>query len=221
MNDKAQKNYYIGNFCLHNQLIATFYIYKEGNLEKAKNCYYEAALAQAYGIEKLGHDPFRIVSNMLYCILSDNKILINKFVNYKPTPEYEHVKDIFFHLGTAMQAVLKDDKETLLTSIEGIKKRSTRGFAKAYAGASLFFEGIFNNDTAMIRDGVFITQKKLQRHQMACTTEYMNIEATGLLKLAWLKGFEIPSTSTFIPQIILPVYELSNYESHDFFTEPD
>lgn len=221
MQDREQRHHFIGNFCLHNQLIATYYIYKARDIEKAKSCYYEAALAQAYCIEKLNHDPFRTLGRVLYCVLSDNQDLINRYTAYQATPEYERVKDIFYYLGMSVQSVLKDDPETLFASIEGIKKRGSGRIAKVFAGAVPFFEGMLHGNQEMIKEGIATIQQKLQRHQFACTAEYMNLEATGLLKLAWLKGFEIPSTSVFIPQAMLPISEPDNYESYDFFADAE
>lgn len=77
----SEQVYYISNYKIHNQLFATYYLFYENDIDAAKNCYYEASLAEAHFYEKLNGDIFSTCSSMLLPILSDNEKVIEKYLD--------------------------------------------------------------------------------------------------------------------------------------------
>ncbi len=220
MNLPDEKKHYVISFYSSNNFQAVYFLYIENNIEKAKNCYYEGAMAYSYYHEVLKYQFFSTLGASIIYLLSDNEKVINRFCQYTDLPEVAKVGPIFYQMGKAIQAVLLNDEALLLSTIELIKKRTKSGVGKYFVATIDFFEGILTKDEEKIFSAVNILQKALQRHQPSIEKDYFALEATGLAKLAWRKGFEIDFKNKFIPQALLPIKELEHYESFDFFNEP-
>ena len=221
MQDENQKQYFVPGFASINEYNAVYAIYVENNIEWAKNCYYEAAMAIAYCKEKLNRDAFVVIKNILYPLMSDSNSIVSRFLQYNSSSDYEKAGSFSTHFGHAVQAVLKDDDQDLEHRIEWMTKRSKSGFFKKMTGVVTVFEGILDRDIPKIESGLKDIVKRLKKDQPLIIGNYMNIEATGLAKLAWRKGLEVDIKSTFIPQALLPIKELEHYGSYDFFKHQD
>ena len=221
MEFKNDREIYIRNFFFIDEFEAVYSIYKQNDLAKAKNCYYEASMALAYCVEKLGHSPFGILRHSLYPVLSDNNKIIQKYCSYRATANEEKLEAFPIHFGYAVQTVLNDNNKDLQHHIGWMTKRSKSGFFKKMTGVVTVFEGILDRDIPKIESGLKDIVKRLKKDQPPIIGNYMNIEATGLAKLAWRKGLEVDIKSTFIPQALLPIKELEHYESYDFFKHQD
>ncbi len=202
-------------------LMSTYCIFVENNIDKAKSYYYEAALANAYVYERIRPDIFNVMADILLPILSDNEGLIKRYLGYSPAPEMEKAERIFVYLTKAVQNVEVEDIESLEIQIDEISRRSKSPLGKHFIDTIDIFNGFLEKNEHKIFLGINAFQKKMQRHQIGLMKDYMGVEATGLAKLAWRKGFEIDFKNKFIPQALLPIKELEHYESFDFFKEPE
>jgi hypothetical protein len=214
---KEHKPHYVSSFCNVNEFLATYCLYVSGEIDRAKDCYYEAAMAMVYCVEKLGHDPFG-VKQSLYAVLSDNNAIIERYSRYQ-TKETGEQGAFPVHYGAAVQAVVRNDFAELEKRIAVLLKRTQSGVFKKMAGSVDVFQGISEGDKSKIENGLVDITKKTKNDQPPVIRDYMNINATGLAKLAWRSGLEVNINSTFIPQALLPIKELEHYESYDFFED--
>lgn len=81
------------------------------------------------------------------------------------------------------------------------------------------FEGFLANDKQAIENGLlhYLQQHSKQSHS-AVINKYINLEATGLAKLAGHKCMQVEVDTPLIPPGLLPVFELPVYENYDFRT---
>ena len=218
---KEEKKHYVFSFYLSNNFQAVYFLYIDNNIEKAKNCYYEAAMAYSYYHEVLKYNFFSTLGVPSVYLLCDNPQIITRFCQYTDSPEMVKVGPLFYQIGKAIQAVLLDDQILLLSSIEMLKKRTKSGIGKYFLATVDFFEGLVAKDEEKVYSAVNAFQKRTQSQQPLILKDYFSLEATGLAKLAWRKGYEIDFKNKFIPQDLLPIKELEHYESFDFFKEPE
>jgi len=211
-----KKDNRVMSFILTNPILAVCNIYLFQDYQKAKNHFYEAALANSYYHEILKYELFTTLHTSANFLLSDNKELIEKFCTFSDLQAAQKGGSIFYQMGKAIQHSILNDDVSLLADIEMIKKRSKSALGKNFVDTIFFFEGLMEKKEEKIFAGVNAVQKKLHRYQ-TILKDYFAFEATGLAKLAWMKGFEIDFKNKYIPQQLLPIAPLDHYESFDFY----
>jgi hypothetical protein len=212
----VKKDHRVGSFFLGGHILAFCSFYLFNDIKKSKNFFYESALARTYYFEELNYDLFTMLSVPAPYLLCDSKKVIDKFCSLTDSAVAQKVGHIFYQMGKAVQYTILNNDSALESTIDMIKLRSKSGVGKNFATTIDFFEGILLKNEEKIFNGVNGIQKKLHRHQVILK-DYFAIEATGLAKLAWLKGFEIDFKNKYIPQELLQVKPLEHYESYDFY----
>jgi hypothetical protein len=208
---KNEKKYYVSGISSLDEFLAIYAIIVEEDIPKAKNLYYEAAMAIKYIIEISGEDPFVLIKNAFFPILSDSSKAIDDFLLYKPTPAHEKISAFQIHFGCALQAVLSDNKEELEKRIALASRKCTKGLFKQFEGIIVVFEGFLFDDVGRIENGIVDIIKKTIKKSESITKDYIHFEATGLAKLAWRKNLKVEIDSKLIPKQLLPFEELPHY----------
>ena len=190
-------------------------------LDKCKKGYlYKIGMVNSYYSEMCKRDIFEVLNTFTFPILSDSKELINRYLKYEVL-EYQDAFSTYF--GQSIQAVLKQNDAELTRTIEGMNNHSKEGWEKNYRGAVTAFQGILKKEKELVRAGI---EELLSCHgnqnTHPLTKEYINYEATALVKIANINGLDISIESQLIPNALLPVQELESYPRYDFFDElPD
>jgi hypothetical protein len=210
--DQRVNSFFIGGHIL---AFCNFYLYND--ISKSKIFFCESALARTYYFEELNYDLFTMLSVPAPYLLCDSKKVIDKFCSLTDTTVAQKAGHIFYQMGKAIQYCLLSDKDALLSTIEMLKLRTKSGVGKNFIAIIDLFEGILQKKEDKIYSSVNEIQKKLHRHQVVLK-DYFAIEATGLAKLAWIKGFEIDFKNKYIPQELLPIKPLEQYETYDFYS---
>jgi hypothetical protein len=184
--------------------------------DSARGNFYKAGMVAAYMHEFYNEDIF-LMRFFTYPILSDSSQLIKKFAEYKKS-KWGNTFAAYF--GWAIQAVLKEDQESLKINIEGLENTCRKGWEKKYLGAVKVFKGILQRDSAFAELGI---KELLSNHKKQDVNEllkeFMSLEATALLKLTRYVGMDIEINNDFVPKDILPINELNEYPTYDFFKE--
>jgi hypothetical protein len=216
MKNETASYHYIIAFKYMNILNATYYMYVEGNFDKARNEFYRASIAEAVAYQKYKHDIFTAMNTILIPILSDSSTVKNLYAGFDRT---EMRSGISFHLVKSIQAIWLERSDLLEEHIAGLKKWTKRGWEKNYIGIVPTLEGILFNDADTVHLGLnkvlFLHRK--QEH-LSIVGNYMNLEATALAKLAMQKGIKVEIDNALLPKALLITKELDNYEGYDFLT---
>lgn len=193
-------------------------LFVKGDIDNAKNAFYQMALINAYCFKVLRQDVYEVVSNFAYPLLSDNKNLILDYAHYSPIS----VSNSFAEsCGRAIQAVLNDDDALLSLSVDHLKATSKKGWASSFSDIITVFEGFLNRDASIIQNGVerFLAKHEKQHRSNQVRSQFINIEATMLLKLALIKGYSIFIKNDLVPELLLPLNELESYRHYEFLSE--
>lgn len=197
--------------------LAAYYSCMQKDIDNAKNCFYEAAMAYSYYTEVLNFEFCTTIGCNSFYLLSDNEKIIKRFCQYTGSPNELKSGHLYYQIRRAIQSAILNDEVSLLLIIEIIKNYTQKGRGRLFASIVDFFEGISQNNEEKIVVGVNLLQKNLQKHQPSYFKDYFALEATGFAKLAWRKGYKIDFKNNFIPQELLPIKELNQYESLHFF----
>lgn len=215
--DESKKPFHILSFIGINEILFLQTAFLEKDFQRSKIYLYKVAMTNSYYHEKLNGEIFEAIKIFTYPLLCDNTQVINRYLRYDKT-QYNDSFSTYF--GKAIQSALKSDNRILQANIDGLKKRSKKGWAKQYIGIVTVFEGFLYSDKSTIEKGLqSIIDMHDQQEQPPLVKDYINFEATALAKLAWRKGIEVEVQSNLIPKELLPVRELANYETYPFFQE--
>jgi hypothetical protein len=199
-----------------------FFLHKffvENEIHESKIFLYKIALVNTYYYERLNGEVFNVLDTFTYPLLSDSSTLIKRYLHYDRT---EYVDAFSTYFGKAIQSVLRSDFVALQFNIGGLKKWSTKGWPKQYAGIVTVFEGFLTDDKTTIEKGLLeIIELHGKQDHPGIVKDYINLEATALAKLAWRRGIEVEVSSDLILRELLPVKELPFYEGYPFFDELD
>ena len=215
--DPDMKDHFISQFNWVNSIyfLHTFFI--ERDVQKSKNYLYKIGMVESYLHEILKREIFNVLNRFTFPILSDSSNLIKRYLTYHQTEYYDSFST---HFAKGMQSILKDDIPALEKHIDGLKRRSKRGWEKQYVGIITSFEGFYNNDKEQIIKGIYeVLKHKKRQHPDELDYQYIHYEATAITKLAWRKGVEIEIDNPLVPKELLPVRELEHYEGYEFFKE--
>ncbi len=119
----AERNYYTASFKLLNQGDDVYYTCVQHDYEKAKQCFYKAAIAETYRYENEQGDLFGVMDSFIYPLLSDNHALIERYMRYHQSP---HGDAFNLHFGKAIQSFWFGDTASLAVHIEGLKKSGVK-----------------------------------------------------------------------------------------------
>jgi len=198
------------DFFLYNFFIAN-------NVQKSKNYLYKIGMVNAYYHEVLKMEIFNALNIFTFPILSDSSKLIERYLTYSETEYYDSIQT---HFSKGLKSILKDDMSALEKHIDGLKRRTKRGWEKQYTGFITSFEGFHNKNEEQIIKGIYEVLKNNKRqHPDDLDYQHIHYEATAIAKLAWRKGMEIKIDSPLVPKELLPIRELEHYEEYEFFKE--
>jgi hypothetical protein len=190
-------------------------LFREDDVQKSKNYLYKIGMVYAYQHEILKMEVFSVLNTFTFPILSDSSKLIERYLRYSETEYYDAFNT---HYAKGIQSVLRDDMSALEKHIDGLRRRSKRGYAKQFTGIVTSYDGFLNNDSEQIIKGIYEILKNTKRQYPGdLHYQYINFEAAAIAKLAWRKGMEIEIDSALVPKELLPVKELEHYEGYDFF----
>jgi hypothetical protein len=216
--DPEMLKHYIGFLTLDNIDVALYKIYIENDFEFAKNCFYKSSLCDAYKFiiyDRLMHTS---IYSICYSLISDSEYSINLYKNLINKTVNE--KFIGYYFNTAIQAILKDDDALLSKQIFELEKETINKKWVTFKGLVDVFKGIQNKNKNQVEAGLqelLKTHKKRDGHEFI--KKYFSIEVTALAKLAWRVGIEVNINNSLVPNEILPIKELKNYDDYDFFKE--
>lgn len=217
--DESKKPFHILSFIGINEILFLQTAFLEKDFQRSKIYLYKVAMTNSYYHEKLNGEIFEAIKIFTYPLLCDNTQVINRYLRYDKT-QYNDSFSTYF--GKAIQSALKSDNRILQANIDGLKKRSKKGWAKQYTGIITALEGFLTNDKTTIGKGLQeIINLHDKQEQPAIIKDYINLEATALAKLAWRKGIEVEVSSNLIPKELLPVKELPGYDRYPFFNDLD
>ena len=217
INDPNMMVHFIPQFNWVNSVcfLHTFFIEKD--VQRSKNYLYKIGMVEAYLHEILKREIFNVLNRFTFPIISDSSKLIERYLTYSETEYYD---SIHTHFSKGLQSILKDDMSALEKHIDGLKRRTKRGWEKQYTGFITSFEGFCNNNEEQIIKGIYEVLKNNKRqHPDDLDYQHIHYEATAIAKLAWRKGMEIEIDNPLVPKELLPVRELEHYEEYEFFKE--
>jgi hypothetical protein len=190
----------------------------ENDVQKSKNYLYKVGMVESYSHEILKKEIFNVLNRFTFPILSDSSKLIERYLQYTESDFYD---DFNGHFSKGIQSILKNDMPALEKHIDGLKRRSKRGYAKLYTGIITSYNGFANSDSEQIIQGIYEILKTNKRQRPNdLYYQHINYEAAAIAKLAWRKGMEIEIDSPLVPKALLPVKELDHYEGgYDFLNE--
>ena len=189
----------------------------EKDIQKSKNYLYKIGMIESYLHEILKDEIFNVLNRFTFPILSDSSKLIERYLTYSETEYYD---SIHTHFSKGLQSILKNDMFALEKHVDGLRRRTKRGWEKQYTGFITSFEGFYNNNEEQIIKGIYEVLKNNKRqHPDDLDYQHIHYEATAIAKLAWRKGMEIEIDNPLVPNELLPVRELEHYEGYEFFKE--
>jgi hypothetical protein len=214
---EEMRKFYIDSIEMTRSHLAICATYVDHDFVLARQHFSYSAIAREYADKKYGHTIFMTMQNCCYAVLSDNSRAIGHFNdlvshNERTLPE---------GFGRGVQAVLKKDAAGLQDAIEILTKTTKKkGWQGQFAGTTVVFTGLSQNDKAMVEKGLeaLLAAHKNQT-QPVVLRDFFNIEATTLAKLAWMQGLEVNIDSPLLPKELLPVQECLEYPGFDFFSE--
>ena len=126
----------------------------------------------------------------------------------------------------AIQHAMTGDWERLSDQVQVLKEKQLpkKKDGKWLEPDVLFFEGLLKQDLSQMKEAleVLLTAKFHQKRNgiYPIRRELISIPALGYAKLAWRRGLEVEVGSPLVPQALLPVQPLAQYEeAYDFLTE--
>lgn len=216
--EASQRQFYLNFLSLNNVTLATSSIYIEKDYEAAKKYFYKAAMCDAYMFIYYDQLMHASIFSICYAALSDNEKVISLYKNLKN--DSVDTKFFGYHFNSSFQAVISNDLQLLEQQLAHLKKQTLKKTYRSYQGYVFAFKGLLERNKNKVElglDELIKTHKKREGQELI--KKFISIDATALAKLAWRIGMEVKVNSSFIPIELLPVEELSRYESYDFFNE--
>lgn len=205
----------IGSLEQVNVVKAYYAMFQEQDFYKARQYFYKAALSGEYMIKRYNWRFNGAINLIGYAVLSDHSGLIKRYSLLPDHYANEHL--LAYAYNKAIQDVLTGKRQDLEKQIAVIKAQTA--FA-AYHGCADVFEGLLRDDQQKVENGL---QKLIRTHDgrkfsdLQC--RYFSTEAAVLTKLAYRIGMYVKLDSPLVPQSILPIRELPEYDGYEFFNE--
>jgi hypothetical protein len=205
----------IGSLEQANVVKAYYAMFQEQDFDKARQYFYKAALSGEYMIKRYNWRFNGAINLMGYAVLSDHSGLIKR---YSLLPDHYAIENFLaYAYNKAIQDVLTGKRQDLEKQIAVIKAQTA--FA-AWHGCADVFEGLLRDDQEKVETGL---QKLIRTHHDRKLSDlqcrYFSTEAAVLTKLAYRIGMYVQIDSSLVPQPILPLRELYEYDGYEFFKE--
>ncbi|MRG45564.1 hypothetical protein GFS24_10585 [Chitinophaga sp. SYP-B3965] len=205
----------IGSLEQVNVVKAYYAMFQEQDFDKARQYFYKAALSGEYMIKRYNWRFNGAINLIGYAVLSDDSGLIKRYSLLPDHYANEHL--LAYAYNKAIQDVLTGKRQDLEKQIEVIKAQTA--FA-AYHGCADVFEGLLRDDQPKVEAGLL---KLIRTHDgrkfSDLQSRYFSTEAAVLTKLAYRIGMYVQIDSPLVPQAILPLRELPEYDGYEFFKE--
>lgn len=205
----------IGSLEQANVVKAYYAMFQEQDFDKARQYFYKAALSGEYMIKRYNWRFNGAINLIGYAVLSDHSGLIKRYSLLPDHYANEHI--LAYAYNKAIQDVLTGKRQDLEKQIAVIKAQTA--FA-SYHGCADVFEGLLRDDQEKVETGL---QKLIRTHDDRKLSDlqykYFSTEAAVLTKLAYRIGMYVKIDSSLVPQPILPLRELNEYDGYEFFNE--
>lgn len=222
LNDTTKNLFSLLSLSEVNRIYFLYSAFEEQNFQKGKDYLYKTAMCESYYLEICKMNAYDALNTFTFPVLSDSSEVINRYSIY-PFPAMKYAKDSFnTRFSQAIQAVLKDDKDSLVEHIDMLQKRSKKGWQKQYVGVVTCFEGLLSENKELIEEGIYeLLKTHNKQNPNTIDSKYINYEATTIAKLAYRKGIEVKIDNPLVPAELLPVKELEAYKGYDFLKDLD
>lgn len=215
--DPSKIRFYLNGLESVNVSLALHAIHVLDDANKAREHFYKAALAGEYIVRNYDQLLHTGIYKICYALLSDNSELIKNYSNLKNKNWNENF--IGYQFNASIQAILRGDNKELKKLIALLNKSIQKKGNISYKGLINVFKGIKNNNRELVEDGLnSLLSTHKRRDKYGLTKEYISFEATALAKLAIIKGIEVTVDNKLTPKKLLPIQELNEYSTYDFFT---
>lgn len=205
----------IGSLEQVNVVKAYYAMFQEQDFDKARLYFYKAALSGEYMIKRYNWRFNGAMHLTGYAVLSDHSGLIKRYSLLQD--HYANENILAYAYNKAIQDVLTGKRQDLEKQIEVI--RAQTAFA-AWHGCADVFEGLLRDDQEKVEAGL---QKLIRTHNNRKLSDlqyrYFSTETAVLTKLAYRIGMYVQIDSPLVPQPILPLRELYEYDGYEFFEE--
>jgi hypothetical protein len=216
MEIESERPYFLNSFVDVNEMFFLNALFVENKIAEAKEFLYKISTVNVYFHEIYNGNIFELFRNFSYPLLSDSRKIIDRYCTYSPKEKTDSFSENF---ALAIQAVLRDDKTNLPDYIKGMDRRSKSksGWGKNFASFVNVFEGFLLDDSKAITQAI---EEFLLLHDKTDDSrirkQYINIEATALAKLAYIKGLSVKINNRLVSMDLLPVEPIANYKTYSF-----
>ena len=189
----------------------------QNDVMASKEFLYKMAIVNSYYSEIGKHDIFEVLNTFTFPVLSDCRPLIERYLAYEPIVYHDSFSSYF---SQSIQTIIEGNDILLEKNISGLERHSKSGWEKNFVGLVLSLKGFLAKDKNIIEEGIDeLLSKHDKQNHLPITKEYINYEATTLVKLAYRIGIQLNTKSPLIPEGLIPIQELSHYPGYDFFDE--
>lgn len=216
LSNNEEKRFFIGSLEFVNINYALYNIFIKSMPDGARLAFYNASMIAAYLHEKYNEDIF-LIKFFTYPVLSDNSNLMDRFSRYNNS---RWGNTFAYYYGKAVQSVIINNKSNLAENIKGLEKTCKKGWEKQYSGFITAFQGFLDGSPELIIRGVEELLTKYKKQDIdELLKEFINLEATAILKLSLRQNMELKINNPLIPNEFLLIKELPEYKGYDFFKE--
>lgn len=204
---------------------ALYYLIILKDLSHAKQCFYTCGRIDEYLIRRYDARTLHYgVDHVSYAVLSDCEPLIQRYSRLRDSL-HEEMKPQGGVYCLAMQHLMVEDWKGLEEDIPIFRKLAQKKdkwsfFTKLHLQYhEAMLEKRLDKVEAILRE--FEKPENLKKRSLGgLIPEFISHPTLGYAKLAWRCGLEVEVGSPLVPQALLPVQPLAQYEeAYDFLTE--
>lgn len=198
-----------------------------GNFQELKKFSNNCGLLNEYAVLNFNERFFDYgLGRISYVLLSDNEALIQRYakLRYQRGVNAELSMDEMVAIGelpiwcNTVQFFMADDNAGVERNLNIIESKTLKSLPKKEEGLKddyEFYKALHNGDRAKMEEVLEkLVSPKIhkKRNDNPILNQYISLPALGYAKLAWRKGIEVDVNSDLIPNELLPIQPLDNYE---------
>ena len=166
------------------------------------------------------YQKFEVGSEILYALLSDNLLLIDKVARLE-TPHYVSARSNPLHAQFKvhmLQLAILGDYEALQLKVAHLAKNGRKKDRELPDQGKDFFSLLIQGDKQGLQE--LITQHAKIKSQDVVTEDFMCFLGTIEAKICWLKGIQVQIGSPLLPMGLMPLEPLDRYDDVYDFLQP-